>query len=197
MRKVFFYALSLLAFLAISNLGFAQYYESANGPKKPNRWFFGGNLGFSAGSVTYIEVAPIVGYRLTPKLAVGSGIKYQYFNDTRESYGLSNFETHVYGLNLFSTYSLFDNLEETLGISGIGGILLQVEYEGLSLERKYFDYPIFPENGRMWVSNYLVGFGIRQPIGQRSSVNILFLWSIDPPKTSPNSNPIIRIGFNF
>lgn len=197
MRKLFFYILPLFAFLAISNPGYTQYYESSGVAKKPNRWFFGGNLGFATGSVTYVEVAPLVGYKLTPKFAVGSGIKYQYFNDTRESYGLSNFETHVYGLNLFSTYSLFDNLEETLGIAGIGGILLHAEYEGLSLERKYFDYPTFPSNGRMWLSNYLLGFGMRQPLGERSSVNILFLWSIDPPKASPYSNPVIRIGFNF
>jgi len=196
MRNLLTTALLFVVMLLTVNQGFCQYYETLPA-KKPSRWFFGGNFGISAGSVTYIEVAPQVGYRLTPKLAVGSGLKYQYFNDSREDNGLPNFETHVYGLNLFSTYSLVDNLDETLGISGIGGILLQAEYEGLSLERRYFDYPTFPNGGRMWLSNYLVGFGLRQPLGERSSINILVLWSIDPPKVSPYSNPIIRIGFNF
>lgn len=196
MKKIFFNVLLLFAMLLTISESYGQYYENV-ADKKPNRWFFGGNFGLSAGSITYIEVAPQVGYRLTPKLSVGSGIKYQYFNDSREDYGLSSFETHVYGLNIFSTYSLFNNLEETLNIAGIGGILLHAEYEGLSLERKYFDYPAFPDNGRMWLSNYLVGVGLRQPLGERSSVNIFFLWSIDPPKVSPYSNPTIRIGFNF
>ena len=197
MKRTFFHIISLICLLALANPLFAQYYESSPTAQKPNRWFFGGNLGFAAGSVTYVEVAPLVGYKLTPKLAVGSGIKYQYFNDSRESYNLTRFETHVYGISVFSTYSLFDNLGETLGIDGIGSVLLHAEYEGLSLERRYFDYPTFPQSGRLWLSSYLLGFGISQPLGERSSVNIFCLWSLDPQKASPYSNPILRIGFNF
>ncbi len=196
MKKILLYTLPLAALIATISPSYGQYYENV-AEKKPSRWFFGGNFGLSAGTITYIEVAPHVGYKLTPKLSVGSGIKYQYFNDRREDYGHRSFETHVYGLNLFSTYSLFNNLEETLNIGGIGSILLHAEYEGLSLERRYFDYPLFPNTGRMWVSNYLVGVGLRQPLGERSSVNILILWSINPPKVSLYSNPIIRVGFNF
>ena len=43
----------------------------------------------------------------------------------------------------------------------------------------------------------MAGFGLRQPLGERSSLSILILWSIDPPKISPYSNPVIRVGFNF
>ncbi len=184
---------ALLLFAASAN---GQYYEPEMA-KKPNPWFFGGSFGFSAGSVTAVDLAPIVGYRLTPRFSVGGGINYQYYKDNRENYGISTFETQIYGVNTFVSYALINNLDETIGIMGLGGITLHAEYDGLSLERRYFDYPTFPENGRIWISNYLAGFGLRQPIGERSSVSILFLWSINPPMVSPYSNPVVRIGFNF
>jgi Long-chain fatty acid transport protein len=172
-----------------------QYYEPQSS-KKPSSWFFGGSFGLAAGSVTAVDLAPIVGYRLTPRLSVGGGLNYQYYKANSENYGLPTFETQMYGLNTFVSYALIQSLDD-IGIMGLGGITLHAEYDGLSLERRYFDYPMFPESGRMWISNYMAGFGLRQPLGERSSLSILILWSIDPPKISPYSNPVIRVGFNF
>ena len=187
--------LGTFVLLFLSEIASGQYYEP-EAAKKPNPWFFGGSFGFSAGSVTAVDLAPIVGYRVTPRFSVGGGINYQYYKANNENYGLPIFETQIYGVNTFVSYAVIQNLDN-IGIMGLGGITLHAEYDGLSLERRYFDYPSFPKNGRMWISNYLAGFGLVQPLGERSSVSILFLWSINPPAVSPYSNPVVKIGFNF
>ena len=46
-----------------------------------DRIFFGGNLGFSFGDITFIEVAPLVGYRITDKLSGGLQVQYRYRNE--------------------------------------------------------------------------------------------------------------------
>jgi hypothetical protein len=42
-----------------------------------------------------------------------------------------------------------------------------------------------------------VGGGVYQPIGRRSGFLIMVLWNLNETASSPYSNPIFRIGFNF
>lgn len=50
-------------------------------PKTPfkDRIFFGGDLGLQFGNLTYIDVSPLVGYKITDKLHAGIGPTYIYY----------------------------------------------------------------------------------------------------------------------
>ena len=158
-----------------------------------DRLFFGGNFGLMFGTVTNIEVSPLVGYYLTPRLAAGAGIKFEYFRDRG---GYEPYQTTIYGGNLFSRYTIIKNLGEGLNIGLNTGIFAQVEYEALSLERAYFEPP-YSEDGRFIVHSVLVGGGLIQPVGRRSAFLVTVLYNLNETSRSPYSNPVVRIGFNF
>jgi hypothetical protein len=145
------------------------------------------------GTITNIEISPLVGYYITPKLAAGTGIRFEYFKD--KGY-YESYETTIYGGNIFSRYTIINNLGERLDIGLNAGIFGQVEYEALSLERGYFEPP-YTEDGRFIVHSVLVGGGIIQSIGRRSAFLLSVLYNLNETSRSPYSNPIVRVGFTF
>jgi hypothetical protein len=158
-----------------------------------DRLFFGGNVSLSVGSETAIELTPLVGYRITPRWSAGVGYKYEYYKSsggTIGPYTIPSYSTSIYGGDIFTNFVFLKNFP-TEGLSLMG----QAEYESLSLERKYFENP--DATGRFIINNFLVGGGIRQRIGRRSSINMLLLWNLNETKNSPYSNPIIKFNFIF
>jgi hypothetical protein len=158
-----------------------------------DRIFFGGNFGMQFGTITNIEVSPLIGYHITPRLSAGIGTRFEYFKDKGLIYP---YETTIYGGSVFSRFVVIQNLGEGLGIGLNTGLFTQVEYEMLSLEREYFEPP-YNGTGRFLVHSVLVGGGIIQPIGRRSAFLLSVLYNLNESARSPYSNPIIRIGFNF
>jgi hypothetical protein len=158
-----------------------------------DRLFFGGNFGLLFGTITNIEISPLVGYYLTPRLAAGAGIRFEYFRD-KGFY--EPYQTTIYGANLFSRYTIIRDLGEGLNIGLNTGIFAQVEYEALSLEKAYFEPP-YTEDGRFTVHSVLVGGGLIQPVGRRSAFLVTILYNLNETSRSPYSNPVVRIGFNF
>jgi len=159
-----------------------------------DRLYFGGNISLAVGTVTAIEVAPLVGYRITPRWSAGVGLDYEYYKSSGRYFGtvaVSSYSTSIYGGNLFTNYVFLKNFP-TQGIS----LMAQTEYDALSLEEKYFkDYN---GSGRFILNSFFVGGGIRQRIGRRSSVNILVLWNLNETQYSPYySNPILKFNINF
>jgi hypothetical protein len=159
-----------------------------------DRLFFGGNLSLAVGTVTLIEISPLVGYRLTPRWSAGFGIKYEYYKSSSQDLGyirINGYSTSIYGTNVFTNYVFFKNfLSEGLSL------MAQAEYEALSLEKKYFqDYS---SSGRFVLHSVFMGGGIRQRIGRRSSINILLLYNLTETQNSPYpSNPILKFNFIF
>ena len=88
----------LMLFLVLSFAsarGLAQMtHEKA--PAISERIFFGGNFGLQFGTVTNIQIAPIVGFWLRPRIAVAVGPEYQYYKDPY-------YKTNIYDYN-FSNY---------------------------------------------------------------------------------------------
>jgi hypothetical protein len=165
-------------------------------PPFRDRIFFGGNFGLSFGSTTSIVLNPLMGYYITPRLAGGLGIRYEYF---KYSYpGFVPYDTHIYGGTSFLRYTVIKNLADAIGLSGINyGLFLQGEYEILSLESQYFD-PSPNAEDRFNLHTILVGGGVFMPIGNRSGFMIMVLWNLNESYNSIyNTNPIIRFGFNF
>ncbi len=143
-----------------------------------NRIFTGGDFGMQFGSQTYIQIAPVLGYRLTDQFSAGITGKYIYYN-LKDSY--SNYKTNIYGGGVFTRYNV---LEE---------VFLHAEYEALSLEVPASVY----ETNRRIVSGLFLGAGYRQFIGEFSSLNLMILYDVIEDQYSPYQNPQIRIGFDF
>lgn len=158
-----------------------------------DRLFFGGNFSLMFGYITNVEVSPVVGYYITPRLAAGTGIKFEYYKDKGYYYP---YQTTIYGGSVFSRYIIIKNLGEGMNLGLNTGIYSQVEYEILSLEKEYFEPP-YSEDGRFLVHSVLVGGGIIQPIGRRSAFLVTVLYNLNESVRSPYNNPIIRVGFTF
>jgi len=152
-----------------------------------DRFYFGGNVSMGFGQVTIIEIAPLVGFRITPRWSVGTGLSYEYYRASGNFIG--NFSTSMYGASAFTDYVVWKNLI-TKGIS----LVAHAEYQALDLDQKYFKDAYLP-NGRFILSSYWIGGGIRESIGRRSSVNILILWNLNQTRLSPYENPTIRLSF--
>ena len=179
MRK-FLFAAILLALVA--GKAEAQERESLKGSPFMDRVFVGGNLGASFGTIQYIYLAPVVGYRITPKFSAGGGIIYQYTRDTRPP----ELTTHNYGANLFARHTIY------------GPLFAQIEYEYLNFEY-VTDY-----NGtefltdRQGYNSVFLGGGIAQPLGRNAALLVSAFYNLtydSSQRISPYSRPwVFRVG---
>lgn len=64
-----------------------------------NRVFFGGNFGLQFGTITNIEVSPLVGYRVTRDFSIGTGITYIYLKQQFDNF--PDFENEYLWLPFF------------------------------------------------------------------------------------------------
>ena len=184
------YLLFLVA-ISISLSGFSQFIEDDNStqteqkaePKFTDHLFFGGNLGITLGSYTYINISPIVGYRIQANFSAGVGIIYEYFNDKRvQGY---EYTTSIYGGKIFTQYVLLDK------------IILYGENNIISLEKRYFDVTNnFPNDGRYIIDVPWIGGGLYQKMGNGGAY-ILFLFNLNQNRNSPYNPYEFRVGFNF
>ena len=163
--------------------------QSQGRPKFSERLFFGGSFGLQLGTITNIEVSPVVGLWLLPRVAVAAGPSFQYYKDP---YG----RTAIYGGRSFLQFTLIQDLNNIIPIGLNAGIFVQGEYQGLSLERGFFSN--LPEDKvRFYYDSFLAGAGISQPTGRRSSMNVAVLWSITENEYGIYDKPEIRIEFYF
>lgn len=63
-------------------------------PVYKNRFFTGGSGSLSLGTYSFVQIAPILGYQITEKFAVGSGLSYIYYNNPDD-------EDHIFGGKIF------------------------------------------------------------------------------------------------
>ena len=158
-------------------------------PPIRERLFFGGNIGLMFGSYTNIDVSPIIGFWVLPRVAVAAGPNFRYFKDP---YG----STTIYGGKVYTEIIFLQDLNNLLPLGIHLGLFLHGEYEGLSLESAFFKSPPY-ESGRFMLNTFLAGGGIRQMLGPRSSMNITFLWAFDDSGYGIYGNPEIRVSFMF
>lgn len=171
----------LFAFLLISACCFAQDSTMIRKNKLRERFrdkvFVGGNFGLQLGTSTFIDVSPLVGYRITPKFSAGIGATYQYFHYNDRYYDL---ETNVFGGRVFGRYLFTDYL------------FGHAEYEYLNLEA--FD---FMPRRRVDVVSILGGGGYIQRFGRNSAIVAMILYNFTESLYTPYNNPVIRIGVNL
>jgi hypothetical protein len=158
------------------------------------RLFFGGDLGLSFGTYTYINLAPIVGYRITNRLSAAVGPIYIF-----EKSNYYDYQTSTYGGKAIMSFAVIKNIYEYFNI-GIGSILLHAENEILNVQKAEYvaaTDKIYMLDERLWIDNLLAGIGLNFPFGERGGLNIYALWDVTQNVYSPYSNPVIRIGFYF
>jgi len=160
--------------------------------KLSDRIVFGGDVGLSFGTITYIKLEPIVGYRITNRLTAGLGPIYIY-----EKYRNYNLRTSTYGAKILSSFTVLRG--EDISATGLGNVVLHAENEVINIEP-------FLVNGytgeiflgeRLWIDNLLIGGGITQQLGGRFGVSLFVLWDVTQNLYSPYSNPIFKLGFMF
>lgn len=140
--------------------------------KVEHPYIIGGGLGLQFGTITFIELSPKVGYRLTEHFTTGLGGTYQYFRDRRA--GL-DYSTTVYGGALFAQHDIWNNF------------YAYAEFEYLTYE-DYYNVQVVSEN-------ILIGGGYKQWLSSRAYAYLSLLYNINETYKTPYSNPVFRTGF--
>ena len=153
-------------------------------PKQPAAWrqklFFGGGVGASFGVVDYVEVAPMIGYRLTPRVTTGVGLFYRWKNDDR--YGVS-LDTSDWGGSLFGQLHLFR------------GLFAHAEYEYVD-----YEYATLTGTDNDSDTNVLAGLGINRARGRTGAyATVLYNFSYDEndPREAYDSPWVYRLGVSM
>lgn len=157
--------------------------EKASTPFKDRLWF-GGGLGLNFGTVTAVQIDPLVGVYVdnNKRLSFGVGPSYYY---VKYNSPIVNSSYTGYGYRLFSRYNVIEQA------------FVHAEFYHLNVER----YNLVDQLVRTWVPHLLVGGGYREPIGGSSSLYLQILWEVlqDPNSVYRGQGPIITggVGIGF
>lgn len=158
-------------------------------PPLKDRLFYGGNFSLQFGTYTDIEVSPVIGLWVLPRVGIAVGPDFQYYKFYTSS-------TVIYGGKSYMEVLFLQDLDNVIPLGIHLGLFLHIEYEALSLESAAFKSPPY-ESERFITHTFLAGGGIRQQIGQRSSLNLTFLWTLNDKGYNIYGNPEIRVSFMF
>ncbi|MDD5508111.1 MAG: hypothetical protein PHD25_07240 [Bacteroidales bacterium] len=139
-----------------------------------DRLFVGGTFGVQFGTVTLVDVSPLVGYQISQRLSAAIGIIYQYYDDNYYHYS-----THIFGGRTWARCYVLKN-----------ALFAHAEYELVN----YQPYSYFGDE-RVNVGSFLLGGGYTQWIGSRAFMSLTVLWNFTESPYSLYDNPIIQIGF--
>jgi hypothetical protein len=179
-----------LFFLPIVTEG--QRTKSAPPPFR-ERLFYGGNFGLQFGTITDIQISPVIGFWVLPRLAVAVGPDYRFYKQKLYS---NSTKTHIYGGKAYLEITVLRNINSVIPIGSNTDIILHLEDNLLSLESEYFRNPPYTSD-RFLMNTVLGGPGLSQQIGKRSALNILVLWALNEPEVRIYSTPEIRFSFMF
>ena len=186
-----FKLLLVMAIMFCFGSTYAQYENTSGGKKQSeqktqprkttsplDKIYIGGNIGGGwSNTSAYFEISPIVGYRVTPALHVGTRFTYIYSNYT--FYGVKT-SYHDLGAGIFARYHFLKMF------------FLHAEFEELSTQ--YYPTGINDGKSRRWVPGLFLGGGIYRQIGM-TFLHVGILYNVLDTQYSPYTNPIIRIGF--
>lgn len=147
----------------------AQYVEedeldSKQDSSKPfkDRFFTGGGFGFQFGTVSLFQVAPMVGYRVTPRLNAGLGLSYLYYRDQ-----ITRYSSSIYGYSAFTQFHI------------VQGVFLHSEFNRIT-------YTPYSTQDPLGVNALLVGAGYNSAMaGGRSGFYLTLLWNVSESRIIP------------
>ncbi|RAV97657.1 hypothetical protein [Pseudochryseolinea flava] len=146
------------------------------------RIFTGGGLGASfQKGYSFVSVSPLIGYKITPKLAAGLQFQYRY---TKYNVGSFKFSANDYGISPFLRWNFY------------GPLFLHTEYEYLN----YTSMDLDGSKVRKGYNSFFAGGGFFQPLGRNAGFFLLALYNFSyrdpqPNELSPYDSPlVIRAG---
>jgi len=173
--------LTLVMVLSIvGTCAFAQWgdEEMSDKPSIRDRIFTGGGIGASFSSYSsFVSISPLIGYKITPKLAGGLQFTYRYTQYKTISPSVS---TNDFGVSPFLRFSVY------------GPFFLHAEYEYLN-----YEIPISgTETIRQDFNSFMAGGGFFQPIGRKAGFYLMALYNFSykqstPTSYSPYNSPLI------
>lgn len=131
----------------------------------------GGNLGAQFGTITFINVSPMVGYQFNKRFMMGVRGTYQYY----KIQGYSQLSSNVFGASGFGRFFAFEN------------IYTHAEYEVLN---GYFDR----SGERINLPFLYFGIGYLQSVTKNVGISATALYEVLRFNTSPSILPMIRVG---
>jgi hypothetical protein len=189
-RNLIYFALLLFSTGSILS---AQKIKQEAPPLK-ERLFFGGNFGLQFGTITDIQISPVIGLWVLPRVAVAVGPDYRFYKDRFNRTNI--FQTNIYGGKAYLQFVVFQDISSVIPVGAHTGIFLHLEDEVLSLESSFWKIPPLTSE-RFYINTVLAGGGISQQIGRRASLNIMALWALNDSGYDVYGNPEIRFSFNF
>lgn len=168
------------------SLGNANDNTGNQNEKWHDRIVVGGALGAQFGSSTYIEVSPIVGYKVTDMFTAGVGFTYQYFSQNFNDPGFLDYKATVVGPRFFLQHDL------------IFGLFAHVEYEYAWYKFTYEDpaYNTLENSGN--VPALFVGGGYNYMISDNAKFQIMALYDVLNGANSLYYSPLVfRMGINI
>lgn len=188
-RKVRNIALITAAMLVIAANSLSGQTTKEEAPPLKERLFYGGSFGLQIGSITDIEVSPVIGIWVLPRLAVAVGPNYRYYKDP-------NKVTDIYGGSGYIQFVVIKDINSFIPLGSHTGIFLHVEDELLSLNSSFWKTLPYSSK-RFYVNTVLAGVGISQQLGRRSSLNFMVLWALNESQYDLYGSPEIRVSFIF
>ncbi|MBS9768206.1 MAG: hypothetical protein KGV44_11815 [Flavobacteriaceae bacterium] len=152
--------------------------QSVSLPKEKvaNPWRFGGNFGLNfGGNSTHIQIAPALGYMLTPKMEVGGSVGYTYhkYNDTK---------ANIFSTGIFSNYQV------------IPQAFARINYEHHMGKQKFQNSSnSFSENS-LWVG---AGYRSLGRVGFQAGIMYNVLHNKDNSIYNSPWRPFAGVSFNF
>ena len=158
-------------------------------PPLRERLFYGGSVGLQFGSITDIQLSPVIGLWVLPRLTVAVGPDYRFYKDP-------DVRTDIYGGSVYAQFFIIQDLDNLLKLGMHYKFFAMAEDELLSLKSSSWKNPPYSSD-RFFVNTPMAGGGISQPLGQRSSLDLMILWPLNMPDYPIYSNPEIRVNFIF
>lgn len=137
---------------------------------------YGGNVGFSIGTETIINLSPRIGYYVTDNFVPGIAATYQY-------YKINSFVDQRFGGSAFAKYFISEEL------------FIQAESEMLKTSLYTVEPDRTVREERKWINTTMIGGGYNSG---GFSMSAMYIINHDP-KTSPygNSPFVVQGGFMF
>jgi hypothetical protein len=158
-------------------------------PPLRERLFYGGSIGLQFGNITDIQLSPVIGLWVLPRLTVAAGPDYRFYKDPYV-------RTDIFGGSIYTQFFFIQDLDNLLKLGMHYRFFVMAEDELLSLKTSSWKYPPYSSD-RFFINTPMAGGGISQPLGQRSSIDLMILWPLQMPDYDIYSNPEIRVNIIF
>jgi len=141
---------------------------------------FGGNFAFySSVQSSYIDISPLIGYKVAKPVLIAAGPVYNYYST--KLYG-SRFTVDVYGFRALARLYVLQSFFIQTGYDYLNRKILLVQNGVL-------------QSDRVWFQNVWIGGGIRYAVFSNTYMFTSVLYNLTPSPYSIYSNPMIQVGF--